>query len=224
MKVLLLAREQSDLCPSNLYSKAEQFENNPIVNERIEFTSTSSEFIQIRYLSQEEQTKTIVSPFGEKREIQEFIDIDFSIFIRSQRVILVANPPRSSKKVFSVLDRLFPSEQITYHPLKLGNIYSLAKKSDAVRLTELKSNFRMVDGGIFKQEIIRKKEGGNSLSAHMTAAPEQLLSLKMELSLQHTEIYIIEFRSLGALTISPEPSPEIIFDVLSRFNSDSTEK
>lgn len=220
MKVLLLARGKTGLCSSTLFVNVEKFDRDPSMNERIELTSPSSEFIQIRYVSEVENEKAVVSPFGEQRIIREMVVTDFTIIIRSQRTILVTNPPRSSKKVFGVLDRLFPSELITYHPLKLGSIFSTARKSNDIRFTELKSDFRMVDGGIFKQEVVRRREGENSLSKHLSASPEHLLSIKVELLLNPMEQYVVELRSQGALIISPEPTPEIIFAILSRFISD----
>jgi hypothetical protein len=223
MKILLLARGKSDVCFSTLFAKIESFDRDPLVKERIEFTSTSSEFIQIRYVSEKETVKSVVSPFGEEREIREMVITDFLIIVRSRRTILVANPPRSIKTVFGVLDRLFPSELITYCPLKLGPIFSASEKSADARLTELKSSFLMVDGGVFKQELIRRREGENSISAHLSASPEQLLSMKIEYSLEPTERYAVEFRSSGSLSISPDPTTEVIFSVLSRFLSDSLE-
>jgi hypothetical protein len=53
----------------------------------------------------------------------------------------------------------------------------------------------MVDGGIFKQEVIQRREGENSLSKHLSASPEHLLSMKVELSLKPTEQYVVELRS-----------------------------
>lgn len=223
MKVLLLARGKSDVCFSTLYAKVKNFDRDPLVKERIEFTSTSSEFIQIRYVSEKEIVKSVVSPFGEERVFREMVVTDFLIIVRSRRTILVANPPRSSKTVFGVLDRLFPSELITYCPLELGPIFSASEKSADVRLTELKSNFRMVDGGVFKQELIRRREGENSLSSHLSASPEQLLSMKIEYSLEPTERYVVEFRNQGSVSISPDPTPEVIFSILSRFLTDSLE-
>lgn len=222
MKVLLLARGKSDLCLPTLFANVEKFDDS-LVNERLEFSATSSELIQIRYVSEEEIVKTFISPFGEERVIREIIVTDFSIIIRRQRIILVTNPPRSSKKVFGVLDRLFPSELITYHPLKLGAIFSAARKSRDMRLIELKSDFRMVDGGIFKQEIIRRREGENNLSVHLSASPAHLQSIKIELMLEPTERYVLELRSQGSLIVSPDPTPEVVFAILSRLISDSLE-
>ena len=93
-------------------------------------------------------------------------------------------------------------------------MFSEKENENSLRVIELKTIFQMIDGGIFRQETIRRKIGNMSLSSHLSNKDTQIHSVKFELFHNSTEKYIIELKRKGSLVMSPEPSTLSLIEII----------